>query len=74
MTGISVATATAKLQLWLDAEEKVAAGQSKTIDGRSLTRADLGEIGRRIDYWNAKVQKLSRGGAIGIIRTGYHDG
>lgn len=62
MAGITLAQAEAKLQTWLDAEDKVAAGQSYSINGRSLTRADLGEIRNTIDYWEKKVQRLSRGG------------
>lgn len=64
MAGITLAQAEAKLTLWMDAEEKVAAGQSFTIevDGtrRELRRADLSEIRRTIDYWNSKVVALSR--------------
>lgn len=34
-------------------------GQSYTIAGRSLTRADAGEITAKIEYWNSKVLTLS---------------
>ena len=62
MAGITLAQAEAKLALWLAAEEKVATGQSYSIAGRSLTRANLGEIRETIDYWDSKVQRLTRGG------------
>ena len=65
MAGITLAQAEAKLSSWMDAEDAVATGQSYSIAGRSLSRADLGQIGERIDFWQKKVTKLTRGG-IGI--------
>lgn len=62
MAGITLAQAEAKLTLWMDAEDKIASGQSYTIGGRSLTRANLKEVRENIDYWDGKVQRLSRGG------------
>lgn len=62
MAGITLAQAEAKLSTWMDAEDKVASGQSYSIAGRSLTRADLADIRATIDYWDKKVQRLSRGG------------
>jgi len=62
MAGITLAQAQAKLELWLAAEDRIAAGQSYSIAGRSLTRADLGEVEAAIDRWNKRVQNLSRGG------------
>jgi len=59
MAGITLAQAEAKLAIWLDAEDKVAAGQSYSIGGRSLTRADLKMIGERVTYWDRKVKELS---------------
>lgn len=74
MAGITLADAEAKLALWMAAEEKVAAGQSYTIevDGsrRELQRADLGMIGKRIEYWNGLVARLSRR-AAGRSNTRY---
>jgi len=66
MAGITLAQAQAKLEAWLDAEEKIAAGQSYSIAGRSLTRADLKVVGERITYWNNKVQQLTRGTGIRV--------
>jgi len=62
MAGITQEQAEAKLTTWLDAEDKVASGQSYTIGGRSLTRADLGMIGERVAYWDSYVKRLDRGG------------
>jgi hypothetical protein len=62
MAGITLEQAESKLQTWLNAEDKVAANQSYSIAGRSLTRADLSEIRETITFWDNKVQNLSRGG------------
>lgn len=70
MPGITLATAQAQLDLWLAADAAVAAGQSYSIKDRSLSRADAGEITRKIEYWNNWVQKLSRA-ASGRGRTRY---
>ncbi len=66
MAGITLEVAQARLELWLAAEEAVAvAGQSYSIDTggtrRTLTRADLPEIRKSIDYWQKQVSRLSRG-------------
>ena len=62
MAGITKAQAEAKLATWLAAEDKVASGQSYSIGGRSLTRADLKAIRDSIQYWNEMVQTLPRDG------------
>lgn len=62
MAGISLAQAQASLDLWLAADAAVASSQSYEIAGRKLSRADAGEITRKIDYWNAKVVLLTRQG------------
>jgi len=53
--------AQAQLDLWLTASAAVAAAQSYEIAGRKLTRADAAEVRRQIDYWEAKLDRLSRG-------------
>ncbi len=45
---------------WMEAEMAVASNQSYTIGSRSLTRANLSEIGERIEYWDKKVKELER--------------
>lgn len=62
MAGIALTTAEAKLTEYLDAETAVLSGQSYSIGGRSLTRANLREIREGILYWNSMVQRLDRGG------------
>ena len=59
MAGITLAYAEAQLQLWLEADQKVAAGQSYSIGSHTLTRVDASDITRKIDYWNGWVEKLS---------------
>jgi len=66
MAGITLAQAESKLATWLDAEDKVAAGQAYSIAGRSLTRADLSMIGSRVTYWDDKVKALSNVGGPAI--------
>jgi len=58
MAGITLAQAEAQLTLWLAASEKVASGQSYTVGGRTLTRADAGRIQSMLDYWDQKCQQL----------------
>ncbi|TPK38693.1 DUF6148 family protein [Mesorhizobium sp. B2-5-3] len=70
MAGITLATAEAQLQLWLDASMKVAAKQSYSIAGRSLTLADLSDINQQIKFWDDKVKLLSRA-ATGRGRVRY---
>lgn len=71
--GISLATAQAKLSAWLDAEEKVARGQSVTIDGFTISRANAGLVTEKIDYWRTVVQRKRRGG-ITLRRATPYDG
>lgn len=42
------------LEAWLAAELEVTTHQSYTIGSRSLTKADLSEIGERIKYWTKR--------------------
>ncbi len=60
MAGITLAQAEAQLAVWLDANTKVASGQSYSIGGRSLSRTDASEIREQINYWDGWVRKLSR--------------
>lgn len=73
MAGITLAQAEAQLALWIAADTSVATGQSYTIGGRSLTRADAREIRENIVFWDSQVKRLSSsetsGGRI-IIRGG----
>ena len=64
MAGITVERAQAMLDLWLAAEEALATSQSFTIqtDGssRTLTRADLKQVGERVSYWQGKLAGAER--------------
>lgn len=63
MAGITLAQAEAKLAQWMEAEEALQVSQSYTLEnGHQVTKADLDQIGRRIDYWHKMVIRLSRGG------------
>lgn len=66
MAAWTLAEARARLTTWLEAEAACAvAGQSYTIGSRSLTRSDLVEIGKRIDFWRQQVAQLE-GGTSGL--------
>lgn len=54
------------LSTWLAAEVGVAKGQSYSIEGMSVTRADLRTIAERVKYWRTEVDRLlSSGGSTG---------
>lgn len=59
MAGITLAQAQENLNLWIAASAAVAGSQSYTIAGRTLTRANLSEITRMIEFWEKKVATLS---------------
>ena len=70
MAGITLAQAEAQLALYLAAEAAVLTGQSYTIAGRTLTRADLGAIQKGIDLWNSRAVTLgSAAGGFSRART-----
>ncbi len=58
---VTLTEAQTMLDTWMEAERKIAAGQSYSIGDRSLTRAHLGEVGKRISYWRSEVDKLTSG-------------
>ncbi len=55
MAGINLATAQAHLDAWLSANIAVAKGKSYSMNGRSLTLADVNEIQGQIQYWERRV-------------------
>jgi hypothetical protein len=59
MAGITLASAQARLDLYLAAEAAALAKKSYTIDGRSMTFQDLPAIQAGIDIWNRRVQEAS---------------
>ena len=74
MAGITLAIAEARLTAYLDAEAAVLNNQKYEIDlggsRRSLTRADLAEVRKGIEYWSALTTRLSNA-ATGGSRTRY---
>lgn len=70
MSGLTAVIAEARLTEYLAAETKVLSGQSYTIGGRQLTRANLSEIREGIDYWNTKAIELGSS-RTGIIVRGF---
>lgn len=71
--GISLEIAKKHLDAWLTAELEVTTHQSYTIGSRSLTKADLAEIRKQIEYWNNQVARLEniekRGGRNRVFRA-----
>lgn len=65
------------LSLWLEAEAAIATGQSYQIGSRSLTRANLTEVRKTIDYWASKVAAAENleaaGGRNAVYRMVYRD-
>lgn len=45
-------------RMWLEAEEEIALDQSYTIGSQSLTRADLGKVAQRLEYWRNRIAAL----------------
>lgn len=76
MAGITLAQAQAQLDLWLAASTAVASGQEYEIDSgnggrRRLRRVDATEIRAQVDYWQAKVSRLTPTSAGGRRGTYY---
>jgi hypothetical protein len=74
MAGITLAQAQAKLDAWMAADDAVASGQSYSVGGRSLTRANAAEIRNNIEFWERKVQRLASGRGGVRVRYGAPDG
>lgn len=60
--GITLEMAQEHLEIWMEAEMMLTTHQSYKLGNRELTRADLGEIRKEIEYWNDKVENLQRKG------------
>lgn len=48
------------LEAWYTAELAISTGQSYSIGPRSLTRANLSEVVKQIEYWKKEVARLER--------------
>jgi hypothetical protein len=55
MAIFSVKICQEKLNTWLAAEESIATGQSYQIGTRMLTRADLDDVRKEMEYWAGKL-------------------
>lgn len=60
MASVTLETARAKLQTWLNAEDEVASAQSVTNGDQSLYRAKLESIQESIRYWRNEVDRLEK--------------
>lgn len=71
--GISLEIAKKHLDAWLTAELEVTTHQSYTIGSRSMTKANLSEIRKQIEYWSDQVARLEniekRGGRNRVYRA-----
>ncbi len=59
ITGITLEMCKEKLKMYLKAEEKVLLGQAYNIDGKEVTRADLGRIQAGIRLWEERCRKYN---------------
>lgn len=59
-TGITLDIARRHLEEWLEAELELTTHQSYRIGNQSLTRADLGEVRRMVEFWSDRVAALER--------------
>lgn len=69
---MTLAEAEQQLADWEAALAAAQRGKSYTIEGRSLTRQDLGDIRETIDWLEAKVARLTRAaqGGTGVRYVG----
>lgn len=56
---ITLEQAKTHLTAWLDASLAVSTAQSYSIGSRTLTRANISEIQKQINYWENKVNELT---------------
>ncbi len=67
VTGITLEMCQEKLKMYLKAEEKVLLGQAYNIDGKEVTRADLGRILKGIQLWEERCRKYGDSDNVGMI-------
>ncbi len=60
MAGLNLKLCEEKLTQYLDAAEKVSRKQSYSLDGRTLTYANLSEIQNAIKFWDSQCKKYGR--------------
>lgn len=69
MPGITYETASAQLEKYIAAEEKILLGQAVDMDGCRLTYADLASVQAGIRLWDSRVKSLtpaSQGGGLRV--------
>lgn len=66
---ITLEFAEKRLSEWLEAEAALNHVGSYQIGERTLTYRNLKEVRESIDYWQAKVNSLLRGGSFKISRA-----
>ena len=73
MAGVTLEIAKKHLDAWLTAGLEVTTHQSYTIGSRSLTKANLSEIRKQIQFWENEVARLEniskRGGRNRVFRA-----
>lgn len=73
VNGVTLAIAKKHLEAWLMAELEVTTHQSYTIGSRSLTKANLSEIRKQVEFWQNQVVRLEniekRGGRNRVYRV-----
>ena len=73
MAGVTLEIAKKHLDAWLTAELEVTTHQSYTSGSRSLTKANLSEIRKQIQFWENEVARLEniskRGGRNRVFRA-----
>jgi thiamine monophosphate kinase len=69
MAGITLATAEARLQLYLDAEAAILARQEYRIGDRVMKFADIAEVRAGVELWDRRVQELSSSSTTGRGRS-----
>jgi hypothetical protein len=69
MPAITLERAQKHLQAWLDAELAVSTGQSYSIGSRQLSRANLSEIRKQINYWRNEIAGINGRGRIRTKRA-----
>lgn len=69
MPETALAKAQRKLALWEAAEDAIAEGQGYQMGKTALTRADLAQVHKMVDYYTDQVSRLAAGrGAGGRVR------
>ena len=76
MAGITLETAKRHLDAWLEAELAVTNAQSYTIGSRTMTKANLTEIRKSIEYCKGKSLRLKmrQNMAAGTVQNDLYHG